>query len=92
MYSLKNKNMKYTTDQQNVFVRDVTGRSYVYSNTITVNELMRQLSRNIGIPVRKQSLVYAGRHLSNYNYYDKRLVDLGVRPNTTISVTIKMIG
>lgn len=79
-------------NNNNIFVRDLTGRSYIHSKNITVNELMRQLSKNVGIPVHLQRLVYAGRELSNYNYYDKKLEDLGVRPNTTISLVIKMIG
>jgi len=75
-----------------IIVRDIDGRSYSLPFTITVNELMRQIQKKIGIPIDKQTLIYAGLEISTYKCYDKKLDKIGISSGSTINITTKMIG
>ena len=79
-------------NSKSVIVRDISGRSYLFPFTITVNELMRQIQKKIGIPIHIQTLIYAGLEISTYKCYDKKLDKLGIKSGRTINITIKMIG
>ena len=74
------------------FIKDLYGRSisFDYHLTMTVRDVMYEVSRKIGIPVLHQRIVFAGREITEWHYQGKTLINLGIRHNSCLSLVVRL--
>lgn len=78
--------------KKHIYIKDLSGRTILleYNPTMLVRDVMYEVSRKIGIPVLHQRIVYAGKEITQWHYQGNTLINLGIKPNSSLALVVRL--